>query len=70
MYARYQLSVWFEDLQIYDRYFKSLNNAIKVSSGFDSSLYLEIYDSVLDKTIENVIVHQYIKELCSDCERY
>ena len=68
MFKRYLCEVYFGDDLIYKKAFKSINNALKVLSGFDEDIYMEITDLVFDRIIPNFEVKSYIKELCSDCE--
>lgn len=68
MFRRYLCEVYWIDELIFRKSFKSINNAIKVLSGFDSECYLEITDLIFDKVIPNCEIKNYIQELVSDCE--
>lgn len=68
MFKRYICEVYFGDDLIYRKAYKSINNAIKVLSGFDDDIYMEITDLVTDRIIPNCEIHSFIKELVSDCE--
>lgn len=65
MFSRYKVMSYFEDQLIYSRTFKSFNNAIKVCSGFDSEVYIEIQDLVMDRTIYDSEIKEFVRELCS-----
>lgn len=70
MFSRYLCEVYWIDELIYKKSFKSINNAIKAMSGFDSECHIEITDLVFDKVIPNHEVRNYIHELCSEFEEF
>ena len=70
MYPRYQVYAYFNDDLIYSKRFKSLNNLLKVLSGFDNSIYFEVEDLVLDKVLYDHEIHNYIHELVPESEDY
>lgn len=65
MFSRYKVMSYVEDQLIYSRTFKSFNNAIKVCSGFDPEVYIEIQDLVMDRTIYDSEIKEFVRELCS-----
>lgn len=70
MYLRYVLTVSYDDIYVYERAFKSLNQVIKVAAGFnyDSNTGISMYivDDVTDRIISFNNIKKMIKELCYD----
>ena len=62
MYARYKLTVRIDSIIVFQRYFQSINQVIKVAIGFDDSCYISIFDDLTQQVFANSTIRALIKE--------
>ena len=62
MFTRYFLTVSKGSDFIYEKYFKSINQAISCAVGFDSTCTIFLYDSLRDAVLNKSLVDQMMKE--------
>lgn len=70
MFKAYLVEAYFIDDLIFKKRFKSINNAIKVCTGFDHDIHIEITNLITDNVIPNCEVYDMISIFIDECEDY
>ena len=64
MFPRYKLVARLNNTVVYERFFPSINQAVKTALGFDFDS--DIYLSIFDELTENIFPHGYVKKLTKE----
>lgn len=70
MFKAYLVECYFVDDLIFKKRFKSMNNAIKVCTGFDNDVHIEITNLITDHVLCNHEVKEMIQIFIDECEDY